>query len=125
MRRDEAVVRVGCSYACQTRTVGFTVTDEIPAVDELVELYRTVGWTAYAADPARLLAAVRASHTVLTARSETGTLIGLLRTVSDGLTIVYIQDILITPSSNAQASGARSSMPSSPERTDPPNGPSH
>lgn len=77
--------------------MGFTVADEIPAVDELVELYRAVGWTVYAADPARLLAAVRASHTVLTARSETGTLIGLLRTVSDGLTIVYIQDILIAP----------------------------
>lgn len=78
--------------------MSFTVADEIPSVDELVELYRAVGWKAYTADPDRLAAAVRASHCVLTARDDGGALIGMVRTISDGLTIVYVQDILVVPS---------------------------
>lgn len=75
----------------------FTIADEIPAADEIVALYRSVGWTAYTADPDRLAAAVRASYSVLAARDDTGALIGMLRTLSDGLTIVYVQDILVSP----------------------------
>ncbi|MDZ8275679.1 GNAT family N-acetyltransferase [Microbacterium aquimaris] len=73
------------------------IADEVPTADEIVELYSAVGWTAYTADPQRLVAAVRASHHVCTARDDTGALVGLLRTLSDGLTIVYIQDILVAP----------------------------
>lgn len=76
----------------------FTITAEVPEADELVGLYRSVEWSMYTADPARLHAAVHASHHVLAARDESGALVGLLRTLSDGLTIVYIQDVLVTPS---------------------------
>ena len=41
-------------------------------------------------------AAVDASLTVVTARQD-GRLIGLARLVGDGLTVVYLQDILIAP----------------------------
>ena len=74
-----------------------TITEETPSRDELVALYRSVGWTAYTDDAERLVAAVRGSHLVLTARDASGALVGLVRTVSDGLTIAYIQDILVAP----------------------------
>lgn len=75
----------------------FTITAELPAATELVDLYRSVGWTAYTDDAERLVDAVNASYCVLAARSESGGLVGLARTVSDGLTVAYLQDILVAP----------------------------
>ncbi|WP_040166111.1 GNAT family N-acetyltransferase [Microbacterium gorillae] len=74
-----------------------TITAELPAPDELVALYGAVGWTAYTADPDRLAASVAGSTLVLAARDEAGALVGLARTLSDGHTIVYLQDILVDP----------------------------
>lgn len=68
-----------------------------PTQEELVALYKAVGWSAYAEDPARLAAAVSASLAVVAARQD-GELVGLARLVGDGLTIAYLQDILILPS---------------------------
>ena len=82
-----------------------TITAELPAASELVDLYRSVGWTAYTRDPERLVAAVNASYCVLAARSASGELIGLARTVSDGLTVAYVQDILVSPSHQRQGVG--------------------
>ncbi|WP_347754639.1 GNAT family N-acetyltransferase [Agrococcus sp. ProA11] len=70
---------------------------EIPSPAAIVELYRSVGWSAYTDDADRLVAAVAASHRVFTAWSADAELIGLARTVSDGLTIAYLQDILVAP----------------------------
>ncbi len=67
-----------------------------PTQNELVELYESVGWSAYTSDPARLAAAVSASLAVVTARQD-DKLVGLARLVGDGLTIVYLQDILVSP----------------------------
>jgi len=76
--------------------VTFRIHDERPQAHELTELYESVGWSAYTADPIRLKAAIDASHLVLSARDEvSGALLGLARTVSDGLTIVYLQDLLV------------------------------
>ena len=83
----------------------FAITDGIPHPGELVELYRSVGWTAYTDDPGKLVAAVGASHIVLVARSESGGLIGLARTVSDGHTIAYLQDILVAPAHHRRGVG--------------------
>ncbi|WP_102157420.1 GNAT family N-acetyltransferase [Zhihengliuella halotolerans] len=63
---------------------------------ELTALYESVGWSAYTNDPPRLEAAVAASLHVVTAR-DAGRLVGLARLVGDGLTIVYLQDILVAP----------------------------
>lgn len=84
----------------------FDVRVEIPSRAELVELYDSVGWSAYTADPARLLAAMKSSCLVLSARdSEDNRLVGMARTVSDGLTIVYLQDLLVAPKRQRQGIG--------------------
>ena len=70
--------------------------DDLPTVNELTDLYNSVGWTADTRDPNRLHAAVARSLRVVTARWD-GRLVGLARVVGDGLTIVYVQDILVRP----------------------------
>ncbi len=81
----------------------YVVSDiDLPTVEELVSLYNSVGWSAYTNDPSKLLRAVQASLRVVTARLD-GNLVGLVRIVGDGETIVYIQDILVHPS--AQRTG--------------------
>lgn len=80
-----------------------TVTNERPSGAELLALYDAVGWTAYTRDPDTLAVAIAGSHLVLTARDADGRLIGLARTVSDGATICYLQDVLVDPT--AQRSG--------------------
>jgi GNAT superfamily N-acetyltransferase len=64
--------------------------------DDLVALYTAVGWSTYTKEPARLEAAVAGSLTVVTAR-DGNHLVGLARVVGDGLTIAYLQDILVAP----------------------------
>ena len=64
--------------------------------DDLIALYAAVGWSAYTKDPARLEAAVTASLSVVTAW-DSSRLVGLARVVGDGLTIAYLQDILVAP----------------------------
>lgn len=71
--------------------------DEIPARDELLDLYGSVGWTVYTADPERLEQALAGSALVATARDAGGLLVGLVRTVGDGATICYVQDLLVRP----------------------------
>ncbi|WP_416354780.1 GNAT family N-acetyltransferase [Curtobacterium sp. VKM Ac-1376] len=83
-----------------------TIRDERPDTDELVVLYDAVGWTAYTQDPAALTAAIVGSHRVLTARDDAGHLLGLVRTVSDGVTIVYVQDLLVVPSAHRSGVGS-------------------
>lgn len=75
----------------------FTVRPERPSQDELVRLYDAVGWSKYTAEPPRLKAAIDASFHVFAARDKTGRLVGLIRTVSDGVSIAYIQDVLVHP----------------------------
>lgn len=71
--------------------------DETPARDELLDLYGSVGWTVYARDPERLERALAGSDLVATARDDAGALVGLVRTVSDGVSICYVQDLLVRP----------------------------
>ncbi len=63
---------------------------------EILNLYSSVGWTAYTDDPASLKVGFENSLLTLAAY-EDDTLLGLIRTVGDGRTIVYIQDILVLP----------------------------
>ncbi len=61
---------------------------------KLEKLYADAQWTAYTKDMNQLHQALLQSYDVITAWDEER-LVGLVRTVSDGLTIVYIQDILV------------------------------
>jgi GNAT superfamily N-acetyltransferase len=72
--------------------------------DEATALYAAVGWTAYTRDPDRLLRALAGSHVVLTARDE-GRLVGLARTLSDGASICYVQDLLVHPDAQRRGVG--------------------
>lgn len=61
---------------------------------QLLALYNDAGWTAYTNKPEQLAQAVRNSLAVYTAW-DADVLVGLVRVVGDGVTIVYIQDILV------------------------------
>ena len=74
-----------------------TIARELPAVDEALALYDAVGWGAYTKDADRLWGSLRGSYAVFTARDDEGGLAGLARTISDGHTVVYLQDILVRP----------------------------
>ena len=64
--------------------------------EETLALYRSVGWTAYTDHPDTLRNGFEHSLLTLVAR-ENNRLIGLIRTVGDGHTIVLIQDLLVHP----------------------------
>ncbi|MFM2308352.1 MAG: hypothetical protein RLY87_472 [Chloroflexota bacterium] len=62
---------------------------------EVIALYRAVGWSA-ADKPVQLLAGLRGSHTVVTARIAER-LIGLGNALSDGHLMVYFPHLLVHP----------------------------
>ena len=63
---------------------------------EILELYTSVGWTAYTNHPEALKRGFEKSLLVLGVYEE-DTLVGILRAVGDGETILFIQDILVKP----------------------------
>lgn len=64
--------------------------------DEVMALYRSVGWTNYTERPEMLRNAF--SHSLLTLGAYEDTrLIGLVRVVGDGFSAILIQDILVFP----------------------------
>lgn len=79
-------------------TRDLSVREELPAQNEAIRLYDSVGWSAYTRDPALLMASLTGSHRVYTARTGSDEPVGLARTISDGATICYLQDILVQPS---------------------------
>lgn len=62
--------------------------------EQLESLYNDVQWTAYTKDMQLLQQALEQSLEVLTTWDEER-LVGLIRVIGDGLTIIYIQDILV------------------------------
>ena len=71
---------------------------------EILALYESVGWTAYTENPAALRLGF--AHSLLTlAAYEGDRLLGLIRTVGDGHTIVFIQDILVHPTAQRKGIG--------------------
>lgn len=63
---------------------------------EIIPLYDSVGWTAYTADPDALEKGFKNSLLTLAAY-EGEKLLGIVRCVGDGETIVFVQDILVYP----------------------------
>lgn len=61
---------------------------------QLEKLYNDAQWSAYTNDMEQLHQALLQSFDVVTAWHE-DQLVGLVRTISDGLTILYIQDTLV------------------------------
>lgn len=64
--------------------------------DDVLELYDSVGWSAYTEDPDSLIRGLENSAIVVTACSA-GKLVGLARAISDWAAIAYLQDVLVHP----------------------------
>lgn len=68
----------------------------IPQLPELLALYRAVDWQNYTKNPQMLEQAWRNSLFTLTIW-QNNHLIGAIRVVGDGFSLIYIQDLLIFP----------------------------
>ena len=75
-------------------------------VIEILPLYEAVGWTNYTDRPEMLAAAYRNSLCVLGAYAGEK-LIGVIRVVGDGVSIVFVQDLLVLPEYQRQGVGTQ------------------
>jgi len=73
---------------------------------EILNLYRSVGWTAYTQEPAALQKGFQNSLLILAAYVDTQ-LVGLVRLVGDGATIIFIQDLLVHPDWQRKGIGSK------------------
>lgn len=71
---------------------------------QLISLYNSVGWTAYTKNPIELKTAINNSLLTIAAINE-DKLVGLIRVVGDGVSIIFIQDLLVLPSYQGQGIG--------------------
>ena len=73
-------------------------------VEEIKSLYTAVGWIAYTKDMQALEQGYKNSLLVLAAY-ENDELLGVIRVVGDGYTVVFIQDILVFPDKQRKGVG--------------------
>ena len=64
--------------------------------NEILDLYEAVGWTNYTSRPEALRAGYSGSLAVWGA-FEGDKLVGVARVVGDGVTIVFVQDLIVAP----------------------------
>ncbi|MBY5033929.1 GNAT family N-acetyltransferase [Streptococcus gallolyticus] len=74
------------------------------ALSNVLHLYDSVGWTNYTQNPQMVAEAIKHSLFVLAA-FDGEQLVGLLRAVGDGVSILFIQDILVHPAYQHQGIG--------------------
>lgn len=72
---------------------------------EILELYASVGWTAYTNHPDVLRKSFENS-TLTLAAYDGEQLMGIIRAVGDGYTIVFVQDILVFPEHQRKGVGS-------------------
>lgn len=75
-------------------------------LDEIVNLYSSVGWTNYLERVDTLQQAYDGSLCVLGAY-DSDQLIGIVRAVGDGSTIVFVQDIIVLPEHQRKGIGTK------------------
>lgn len=75
-------------------------------LDEIVNLYRSVGWSNYLERVNTLQEAYESSLHVLGAY-DSGQLVGVIRVVGDGQTIVFVQDIIVLPEYQRKGIGTK------------------
>ena len=78
----------------------------IPDLKDLINLYNSVGWTNYTSKPDMLQKAYENSLLTITAWSD-DKLLGAIRVVGDGYSIIYIQDILVLKEYQHMGIGSR------------------
>ncbi len=78
--------------------------EKIIPLQQLETLYASVGWSSYTRDLETLHRGIEQSLLVLTMWHEEQ-LVGLIRSVGDGATILYVQDLLVHPTYQNQGVG--------------------
>ena len=74
--------------------------------DTILNLYASVGWTNYTDKPEMLKKAYE--NSLLTLGAYDGDkLVGVIRTVGDGFSVVFVQDILVFPEYQRQGIGTK------------------
>ena len=84
-----------------------TVENPIVTLEDVLPLYEAVGWTNYTTKPEMLKAAFENSLHVIGAFNKDEKMIGVLRGVGDGASILFIQDILVYPEYQHQGIGTK------------------
>lgn len=74
--------------------------------EEILALYSSVGWTNYVQRPEMLKAAYNSSLYILGAYVD-ARLVGIIRAVGDGASIVFLQDLLVLPAYQRQGIGTK------------------
>ncbi len=72
--------------------------------DEILRLYTQVGWTAYTENMPALEQGYKNSLLALAAY-ENEELLGIVRVVGDGATVILVQDLLVSPKKQRQGIG--------------------
>ena len=77
--------------------MSFTISEyKTYSAEEILPLYEAVGWTNYTRDPAMLQRAY--ANSLLTLAAFDGDrLVGIVRAVGDGASVVFVQDLLVLP----------------------------
>ena len=84
-----------------------TVENPIVTLEDVLPLYEAVGWTNYTTKPEMPKAAYENSLHIIGAFNNDEKLIGVLRGVGDGASILFIQDILVYPEYQHQGIGTK------------------
>ena len=84
-----------------------TVENPIVTLEDVLPLYEAVGWTNYTTKPEMLEVAYKNSLHIIGAFNDDEKLIGVLRGVGDGASILFIQDILVYPEYQYQGIGTK------------------
>ncbi|VIQ86130.1 GNAT family acetyltransferase [Streptococcus pneumoniae] len=78
---------------------------EIVKLEDVLHLYQAVGWTNYTHQPEMLEQAL--SHSLVIYLALDGdAVVGLIRLVGDGLSSVFVQDLIVLPSYQRQGIGS-------------------
>ena len=77
---------------------------DVSLFDQILELYRSVNWLNYTNQPDMLKKALKHSICNIIAR-ESSRIIGIIRVVGDGHSIIYIQDLIVHPDFQRQGIG--------------------
>lgn len=75
-------------------------------IDNIRELYEDAKWITYTKDIENLMKSIENSLIVITAW-DNDKLVGLVRVVGDGISIIYIQDILVLNSYKRRGIGSK------------------
>ena len=80
-------------------------TEDQIKLEEVLAIYRANEWSS-ADKPEQLMAALRNSETLVTARKD-GTLVGLSNAISDGHLVVYFPHVLVHPDYQGEGIGKK------------------